>query len=305
MHKRIRIATRKSPLALWQAHYVGDALRAQGVEVELVELTTRGDKILDQALSKVGGKDLFVKEVEQALLEGRAELAVHSLKDMPTVAPEGLCLAVYPERADPRDALVSSKGYTLDTLPFGARLGTCSLRRAAQLRRRRPDLQVSDIRGNVQTRLKRLESQRLDATVLAVAGLVRMELMGVATEVLDPSRCLPAIGQGILGVQARCDDAGTHAALASLEHAPTRVAAAAERAFLHHLEGGCQVPIAGHAVVQGDRVRFKGLVASLDGAQVFEGEREGPAAEAAQLGVALAEQLLSEGADGVLAALMA
>lgn len=301
---RVRIATRKSPLALWQARHVGAALREAGCAVELVELSTRGDKILDQALSKVGGKDLFVKEVEQALLDGRAEVAVHSLKDMPTESPEGLCLAVYPLRADPRDAIVSNKGYTLDTLPFAARVGTCSLRRAAQLCRLRPDLQICEIRGNVQTRLKRMEAENMDATVLAYAGLSRLGLTALATDVLGPDRCLPAIGQGILGVQARTEDAPTRQRLAALEHAPTRVAAEAERAFLHRLEGGCQVPIAGHATVRGDRVSLKGLVASLDGREVFEGEEEAPTAEAAALGVRLAERLLSQGADRVLAALM-
>jgi hydroxymethylbilane synthase len=298
----IRIATRKSPLALWQAEHVGSLLRAAnpGISVELVELTTKGDKILDQALSKVGGKDLFVKEIEEALLDGRAQVAVHSLKDMPTVLPEGLEIAAYPTREDPRDALVSLQKYTLSSLPHGAKVATSSLRRAAQLLRRRPDLSIMPIRGNVQTRLRKLEEQGLDATVLAYAGLLRLGLTHVASEVLETEVSLPAIGQGILAVETRSMD---RELVAHLDDPRSRVAATAERAFLHVLRGGCQVPIAAHARVDGERVFLRGLVASLDGREVFEDSIDGAASGAAALGAALGQKLLDRGAGRVLDAL--
>ena len=301
----VNIATRESPLAVWQAEYVAERLRNAGVDVDLLKLSTRGDKILDQALSKVGGKDLFVKEIEHALLDGRAQVAVHSLKDMPTELPDGLQVTAYPPREDPRDALVSTRGFTLDTLPFRAIVGTCSLRRAAQLLRRRPDIRIVPIRGNVQTRLKKLDAEGMDATMLAYAGLKRLGLPRLATQVLSPEECLPAIGQGILAVETRSDDAETRAYIERMDDPDARVAATAERAFLHHLHGGCQVPIAGHATVEDGSVRLRGLVSSLDGRQVFEGTREGPVEDAADLGVDLAERLLAAGARQVLADLMA
>lgn len=299
---KLRIATRRSPLALWQARHVARVMAADepGLEVSLLELTTKGDKILDQALSKVGGKDLFVKEIEHALLDGRAEVAVHSLKDVPTVLPDGLQITAYPKREDPRDTLVSPKGYTLETLPEGARVGTCSLRRAAQILRRRPDLRIEEIRGNVQTRLQRLEERGMDATLLAYAGLLRLELAHLASEVLDPSVCLPAIGQGILAVETKADDMETNARVRALDDGSSRAAALAERGFLHHLEGGCQVPIAGHATVDGERLELRGLVSSLDGSQVVEGVESGPVEEASRLGVQLAEALLRQGAKRIL-----
>lgn len=302
---KLRIATRKSPLAVWQAEHVAARLSAlqPGLEVELVRLTTKGDKILDQALSKVGGKDLFVKEIEAALFDGRAEIAVHSLKDMPTELPEGLQVTAYPEREDPRDALVSTKGFTLDTLPFRATLGTCSLRRAAQMLRRRPDLKIVPIRGNVQTRLRKLDEENMDATMLAYAGLVRLEMKRTATHVLGVTESLPAIGQGILGVETRADDADTNALVAQLDDPAARTAATTERAFLARLEGGCQVPIAGHATLHGDEVRLSGLVASVDGKTIYEDEIRGPAADGAKLGASLAQQLLDAGAKAVLDAL--
>lgn len=303
----LRIATRQSPLALWQAEHVRARLREQdpALEVELLELVTKGDKILDQALSKVGGKDLFVKEIEHALLDGRAHVAVHSLKDVPTVQPDGLSIRAFPPREDPRDALVSPKGYTLDTLPDGARVGTCSLRRAAQIRRRRPDVRIEEIRGNVQTRLKRMEERGLDATLLAAAGLSRLGLGHLASEVFDPSVCLPAIGQGILAVETRDQDDEVNARVDALDDAPSRAAALAERAFLHRLEGGCQVPIAGHATVAEGRIRLRGLVAALDGSLVHEGEEGGAVDEAESIGERLAERLLSEGAGAILSELKA
>lgn len=302
---KIRIATRKSPLAVWQAEHVADLLRAVSPEldVELVRLTTKGDKILDQALSKVGGKDLFVKEIEAALLDGRAEVAVHSLKDMPTGLPDGLAITAFPTREDPRDALVSTKGYTLDTLPFGAVLGTCSLRRAAQMLRRRPDLRIAQIRGNVQTRLKKLDEENMDATMLAYAGLLRLGMKRTATHVLSIDASLPAIGQGILGVETRVNDEATNALVRRLDDPAARAAAEIERAFLRRLEGGCQVPIAGHARVRGDEVTFKGMVSSLDGRRVFEGTRAGKAR--AELGTELADELLAAGAKEILDALKA
>lgn len=298
---KLNIATRKSPLAMWQAEHVADLLKAEGAEsVDFVKMTTRGDKILDQALSKVGGKDLFVKEIENALLERAAQVAVHSLKDMPTVLPLGLQITAYPKREDPRDALVSTRGYTFDTLPRGAKVGTCSLRRAAQLLMRRPDLEIVPIRGNVQTRLRKLDEEKMDATVLAYAGLKRLEMTDVATDVLEKDVSLPAIGQGILAVETRSDDADTNALVSRLDDPASRAAALAERAFLHRLEGGCQVPIAGHATVTGDRLSLEGLVASVDGQRVVQDREEGATADAAEVGVALAERLLGRGAKKIL-----
>lgn len=292
---------------MWQAEHVAGELTARepGLSVELVRLTTKGDKILDQALSKVGGKDLFVKEIEHALLDGRANVAVHSLKDVPTDLPDGLSIVAYPPREDPRDALVSTKGYTLESLPDGAVVGTCSLRRAAQVLRRRPDVRIVPIRGNVQTRLRKLDEENMDATLLAYAGLVRMKMEDVATEVLDPADCLPAIGQGILAVETKDDDGATNRRITALDDRAARAAALTERAFLRKLQGGCQVPIAGHAVIDGDRLSMKGLVASLDGTLVFEDTTEGSVDDGEALGTELAERLLGRGADKVLAALKA
>ncbi len=304
---RLDIATRESPLAVWQADFVAGRLRDNDpqLKVELVKMTTRGDKILDQALSKVGGKDLFVKEIEHALLDGRAQAAVHSLKDMPTELPPGLQVTAFPPREDPRDAIVSTRGFTLDTLPFRAVVGTCSLRRAAQLLRRRPDLRIVPIRGNVQTRLAKLDAEGMDATLLAYAGLKRLEMESVATHVLTHEECLPAIGQGILAVETKADDTPTLGHVERLDDAPSRVAATAERAFLHRLQGGCQVPIAGHATVANGSVSLRGLVSSLDGQRVFEGTLEASTSDAAAMGIELADQLLGQGAKGVLETLMA
>lgn len=302
---KLRIATRKSPLALWQAEHVASLLQNgfPGTECPLVKMTTKGDKILDQALSKVGGKDLFVKEIEHALIAGDADIAVHSLKDVPTVLPEGLRITAYPPREDPRDALIAPGGHTLDSLPEGARVGTCSLRRAAQILRRRPDLRIEEIRGNVQTRLKRMEERGLDATLLAHAGLLRMKMESLISEVLDPRVCLPAIGQGILAVETEEAADEVNARVKLLDDSATRAAALAERAFLHRLEGGCQVPIAGHATVSEAGLSLRGRVLSLDGSQMFEGQREGGLTDASAMGIALAEELLAQGADKVLLSL--
>ena len=303
---KIRIATRRSPLALWQANHVAARLREldRSLEVSLVERVTKGDKILDQALSKVGGKDLFVKEIEEALLTGEAEVAVHSLKDVPTEIPAALHIAAFPVREDPRDALVSDRGYTLATLPSGARVGTSSLRRAAQLLAHRPDLQIVPIRGNVQTRLERMRRDNMDATVLAHAGLLRLELSGLASEVLPPELSLPAIGQGILAVETVRDDRAVNTLVSKLDAPESRAAATAERAFLRRLEGGCQVPIAGHATIKDSELHLVGLVAELDGSTVIRGERRGSVADAAAIGTALANELLDRGAGEILAKLV-
>jgi len=298
----IRIATRRSPLAKWQANHVAGLLRAQepGLEVRLHELVTRGDRILEVPLAEVGGKGLFVKEIEDALLAGRAEVAVHSMKDLPAVLAPGLVVAAVPEREDPRDALCSRKARSLADLPRGARVGTSSLRRGAQLRALRPDLRIEMVRGNVETRLRKGETD-LDAVVLAYAGLRRLGLAERASYVFGPEEMLPAVAQGALALEARADDPGTLGRLARLEHPETRIRVDAERGFLARLQGGCQVPLAGHAVVTEGRVVLRGLVASLDGARVVRGERSGPASEAARVGEALAEELLSKGAAALLA----
>jgi hydroxymethylbilane synthase len=298
----VTIATRKSPLALWQARHVAQLLRAAhpGLEVGLLELSTEGDRFLSAPLSAVGGKGLFVKEIEAALLDGRADLAVHSLKDMTSVLPEGLLLAAVPEREDPRDAFCSPGGLTLESLPQGARVGTSSLRRSCLLRAWRPDLEIVSLRGNVQTRLLRTRELQLAGAVLAHAGLRRLELQGEVTEVLPPERSLPAVGQGVLAIECREADARVRDLLAPLEHARTRVAIRAERALLARLEGGCTVPLAGYATVEAEQVHLRGLVGRPDGSHVVRGERRGPASQAEALGEALAEELLSRGAGEIL-----
>lgn len=300
--KTIRIATRQSPLALWQARHVGALLTQQhpGLEVSFVEMTTAGDRFLSAPLSTVGGKGLFVKEIEQSLLDGRADLAVHSLKDMTSVLPAGLLLAAVPQREDPRDAFCSPAGLSLDMLPRGARVGTSSLRRSCILRARRPDLEIVSLRGNVQTRLARMRELGLHGAVLAYAGLKRLGLETEITEVLPTSISLPAVGQGVLAIQCRTEDAGVRSLLAPLEDSLTRVAVTAERAFMARLEGGCTVPLAGHATVEGGTVRLRGLVGRPDGTKVVEAERSGPVETALAVGEALAEELLSRGAAEIL-----
>jgi hydroxymethylbilane synthase len=297
----IRIATRRSPLAKWQANHVAGLLRARepGLDVRLHELLTKGDKILDVALARVGGKGLFVKEIEDALLAGDAEIAVHSMKDLPAVLADGLVVGAVPEREDPRDALCSPKHGTLAKLPKGARVGTSSLRRAAQLKALRPDLQIEVIRGNVETRLRKA-SEGLDAVVLAYAGLRRLGLAEHATHVFSPEEMLPAVAQGALALEARASDDATLKRLAALDDAATRHRVEAERGLLRRLEGGCQVPIAAHATVDGGRVSLRALVASLDGTRIVRGERSGAAADARALGEALGEELLSKGAAEIL-----
>jgi hydroxymethylbilane synthase len=297
----IRIATRRSPLAKWQANHVAGLLRARepGLEVKLHELLTKGDKILDVALARVGGKGLFVKEIEDALLAGDAEIAVHSMKDLPAVLADGLVIGAVPEREDPRDALCSPKHGTLAKLPQGARVGTSSLRRAAQLMALRPDLRIEVIRGNVETRLRKA-SEDLDAVVLAYAGLRRLGLAQHATQVFSPEEMLPAVAQGALALEARHGDAATLGRLAALDHPETRQRVEAERGLLRRLEGGCQVPIAAHATVAAGKITLRALVASVDGKKVIRGERSGAAAEARSLGEALGDELLGKGAAAIL-----
>jgi hydroxymethylbilane synthase len=297
----IRIATRRSPLAKWQANHVADLLRAQdpALEVRLHEVVTKGDRILDVPLADVGGKGLFVKEIEDALLAGDAEIAVHSMKDLPALVAEGLVVAAVPQREDPRDALCSPRWKTLDALPPGAKVGTSSLRRAAQLKAMRPDLELQMVRGNVETRLRKA-SEGLDAVVLAYAGLRRLGLAAHATHVFSPEQMLPAVAQGALALEARAADTETMRRLAALEHPETRVRTEAERGFLARIEGGCQVPIAGHATLEGGAVVLRALVASLDGRRIVRGERRGPAEDARRMGEALAEELLSRGGDAIL-----
>jgi hydroxymethylbilane synthase len=299
----IRIATRRSPLAKWQANHVSGLLRANepGLEVRLHEVVTRGDRILDVPLAEVGGKGLFVKEIEDALLAGDAEIAVHSMKDLPAVLADGLVVGAVPEREDPRDALCSPRWKTLSALPKGAKVGTASLRRSAQLKALRPDLEMHVVRGNVETRLRKA-SEGLDAVVLAYAGLRRLGLAEHATYVFSADEMLPAVAQGALALEARGSDAATLGRLAKLEDPSTRVRTEAERGFLARIEGGCQVPIAGHATFEGGTVRMRALVASLDGTRVIRGERSGPAAAARKMGEALAEELLSKGAAEILRA---
>ena len=298
----LRIATRKSPLALWQAHYVSDLLKHHHPEltIELVTMTTQGDKILDTPLAKVGGKGLFVKELETGMLEGRADIAVHSMKDVPVEFPSGLHLAVICEREDPRDAFVSNNFKTLEELPQGARLGTSSLRRQSQISALRPDLNIIDLRGNVNTRLKKLDDGEYDAIILAAAGLKRLEFDDRITQFIGTDICLPAIGQGAVGIECRTDDARVMNLIAPLNDNKTQIRVLAERAMNARLQGGCQVPIAGYAEYERGIVLLRGLVGQVNGEQIIRGEIAGPPENAEELGNVLAEDLLSRGADKIL-----
>ena len=301
----IRIATRKSPLAMWQAEHVAAALKAAhpGLQVELLGMSTQGDKILDTPLAKIGGKGLFVKELEQGMLEGRADIAVHSMKDVPVELPDGLHLPVIMEREDPRDAFVSNDYAGFDRLPEGARVGTSSLRRQCQLLERRPDLQLLPLRGNVNTRLRKLDEGEYDAIILAAAGLIRLGFRERIRTFLEPEESLPAIGQGAVGIECRQDDERVNALIAPLHHAPTASRVLAERAMNNRLEGGCQVPIAGHALLEDSELWLRGLVGSVDGRAIIRGEIRGAASDSEALGVELAERLLADGADEILRAL--
>lgn len=291
----LRIGTRGSPLALWQAHAVqaalAAALKVEPAQVAIEVIRTTGDQIQDRALSEAGGKGLFTKELEEALLDGRVDLAVHSAKDVATYLPEGLHLAGYLPRADVRDALILKSGAGLADLPAGARVGTASLRREAQLRRLRPDLKVELLRGNVHTRLARVKDGDFDGTLLALAGLTRLGLADVASAVLATSDFLPAVGQGAVAIECRVNDPATNAAIAAVACRDTGIALAAERAFLTALDGSCRTPIAGLAKVDGDQVRLSGLVMTPDGADAAEASGAAPIADAAALGTALGTEL--------------
>ncbi len=300
----VRLGSRGSPLALWQARHVRARLEQAhpGLTVHIQVLHTTGDRITDVPLARIGDKGLFTKELDQAILDGHVDLAVHSLKDVPTQVPDGLALAAITEREDPRDALLAASGRppTLAQLPAGATVGTSSLRRRAQLLHFRPDLEVHDVRGNLDTRLARLTEGRFDAILLALAGVRRLGHEERVTELLGPPDWLSAVGQGALGIVARAGDAATAALLAPLDHPATHAATAAERAFLRALEGGCQVPIGAVAHLEGDVVALDGFVASLDGARYLRSAARGPVADPVAVGRALAEELRAHGADEIL-----
>ena len=302
MSRKLRIATRQSLLALWQAQFVKASLESlhKDLEVELVTMVTRGDKILDTPLAKIGGKGLFVKELEVAMLEGRADIAVHSMKDVPMEFPDGLGLAVVCERETPTDAFVSNTYNHFDELPEGAVVGTSSLRREVQLRERRPDLVIKTLRGNVQTRLGKLDAGEYDAIILASAGLIRLELKDRIKHQILSTDSLPAGGQGAVGIECRMDDQETLALLAPLNHAETAARVAAERAMNRHLEGGCQVPIGCYAELEGDELWLRGLVGRPDGTLVLRDEIRGSSKDAEKIGIELAERLLDAGAAAIL-----
>ncbi len=300
--KPIRIATRKSALALWQAEFVKAKLEEKhpGICVELVPMSTKGDRILDTPLAKIGGKGLFVKELENAMLEDRADIAVHSMKDVPVGFPEGLILHTICEREDPRDAFVSNQYKTLAELPQNSVVGTSSLRRQCQIRQMRPDLQIKDLRGNVNTRLAKLDNGEYDAIILAAAGLIRLEMPQRIAEYIEPEVSLPANGQGAVGIECREDDEHVKGLLNALEHEQTRYRVVAERAMNRHLEGGCQVPIGAYAVLDGEQIWLRGLVGSTDGKQILRDEVSGNVANAEALGIELAKKLLAQGAKTIL-----
>jgi len=289
-------------LAVWQAEWVQARLNelAPALTVTLQRIKTSGDRILDVPLAAIGGKGLFVKEIEEALLREEIDLAVHSMKDVPTILPDGLSILCVPAREDPRDVLVSRDSCSLDQLPKGSRIGTSSLRRQAQLLHYRPDLHIELLRGNLDTRLRKLHNGEYDAIVLAAAGLMRMGWSNKVTEYLPPEVSLPAIGQGALGLEGRRHDRFVQTLVEKLEHRPTRTAVMAERALLKRLEGGCQVPIAAHATVKGDTLIMDGLIASVDGQRLIRDTIQGPASEAQSLGSQLAEKLLAQGGDRIL-----
>ena len=298
----IRIGTRGSKLALRQSEWIKKQLemRHSGIRVDLVKIKTTGDKILDTPLSKIGGKGLFVKEIEEALLESRVDVAVHSMKDVPAQLPKDLMLSTFPPREDPSDALIAEGECRLDQLPKGAKVGTSSLRRGAQLLHFRPDLKLVSLRGNVDTRLNKLKSENLQAIILATAGLNRLGLSNVITQNIPFHQLLPAVGQGALGLEVRRGDRETIDLLDFLNHEDTQTAVAAERAFLKTLEGGCQVPIAGFARISGDTLSFEGLVAELDGSRIYKETVTGRRDEAEAIGINAAQTLLASGGGDVL-----
>ncbi len=302
MEKIIKIGTRGSKLALWQANWVKSALKAghPSLSVEIVAIKTKGDKILDVPLAKVGGKGLFVKEIEDALLNGSIDLAVHSMKDMPAEIPNGLCIGAIPKRETPQDVLISRKGLLLSQLKQNARIGTSSLRRTAQLLHARPDLVVLPLRGNLDTRLKKLETENLDAIILAAAGVKRLDLEHRITEYLDEKVMLPAVGQGALCIEIRENDPEVESIIALLEHHQTRTVVLGERAFLNRLEGGCQVPIAAHGKIEKSTFTLCGLVATVDGTTVIRETLSGHKDSSEIIGVKLADRLAEMGAKTIM-----
>ncbi len=302
MKSTLRIATRKSPLALWQAEHVKTRLMQahEGLEVELVTFTTQGDKILDTPLAKIGGKGLFVKELEIAILEGKADIAAHSIKDVPMDFPEGLFLSTILEREEPCDAFVSNQYDSVQNLPQGAVVGTCSLRRKSQLLSKRPDIKIKDLRGNVNSRLEKLDKGDYDAIILACAGLVRLEMANRIKQRISSSWILPAVGQGAVGLEARKDDKETLELISVLHHEDTADRVTAERALNKRLKGGCQVPIASYAMLDGDTLHLQALVGEPDGSLIVQGDISGHRSEGEQLGAKLADDLLSRGAKEIL-----
>lgn len=303
--RRLVIATRESALAMWQAQHIRARLKQlyPSCEVELLGLTTQGDRILDQALAEIGGKGLFIKELEMAMADGRADLAVHSLKDVPMDMPEGFAIAAITEREDPRDALVSNHYVDLAALPGGARIGTSSLRREAQLRERDPLLKIEPLRGNVNTRLRKLDEGRYDAIILAAAGLKRLGFEARIAYTLDPEESLPAVGQGALALECRADRADVIEALAPLAHGPTTFATTAERAFSRALSGNCHTPLAAHALERADELWLRAFLASRDGSRILRGSHSAPVSsmqQADELGNALAQDFIRRGARELL-----
>ncbi len=306
MPKKLIIATRESQLALWQAHHIRDRLQTlhPGLTVELLGMTTLGDQILDSPLSRVGGKGLFVKELEQAMLADQAHLAVHSLKDVPMDLPEGFELTAIPPREDPRDALVSNRYKSLAALPQGARVGTSSLRRQSQLRARYPHLDVDTLRGNVNTRLRKLDEDQYDAIILASAGLKRLGFAERIAAILSPEESLPAAGQGALGIEIRSGQPEIAQLLAPLNDPVTAACVRAERAMSRLLQGGCQAPIGGYATAKNGRLHLRGFVADLEGVRVYRAEAEGEMADPDALGLRVGQALIDQGADQLLAELI-
>lgn len=304
--RKIVIASRESLLAMWQAKYIQKRLSElyPQTEISILGMTTRGDQILDQSLSKIGGKGLFIKELEQALEDGRADIAVHSMKDMPMNVPEGFQLAAITEREDPRDAFVSNRYASLDALPHGSVVGTSSLRRESQLRAKFPQLQVQPLRGNVQTRLRKLDEEQYAAIILAAAGLKRLELSDRITALLDPDQSLPAVGQGALGIECRADRADLVELLQPLHHQKTAYCVEAERSMSRVLGGSCQVPLGAFAEIIGDSLQLRGFVAQPDGQRIVTGALAGKPETGIAMGQQLAQKLIADGADEILAALV-
>ncbi len=301
--KTLKIVTRKSPLAMWQAEHVRDLLlnRHDNLTVELIGIQTQGDKILDSPLAKIGGKGLFVKELEVALLEERADIAVHSMKDVTVEMPEGLDLPIILQREDPRDVLLANQPTaSITDLSEGARVGTSSLRRQCQIKNLRPDLNILDLRGNVGTRLRKLENDEYDAIILAAAGVIRLGLEHKISHFIDSDTLLPAIGQGAIGIQCRAGDEKTLSLISPLDHKDTHTRLLAERAVNRRLFGGCQVPIAGFSELTGDQILIRALVGEVDGSRIIRGEVTGHRDDAEKLGISLAEDLLARGADRIL-----